>query len=116
MICPCCGGSGVLPLTPLEFKVWDTLRRAPDGLACVDLTARIYADRADGGPISGTHCVWSHAFRANKKLAAIGQRIVASGGPGSIYRLQRVRADDDGGERSNHSVRSAYPDQPIGKL
>ena len=91
MICPCCGGSGVLPLTRLEFRVWDTLRRAPDGLACADLTERVYADRPDGGPLSGTHSVWSHAHRANRKLAAVGQRIVASGGPGSIYRLVKVQ-------------------------
>jgi hypothetical protein len=90
MRCPCCGGSGVLRLTPLEFKVWDTLRRAPDGLACSELTERVYADRPDGGPLSGTHCIWSHAFRVNRKLAAIGQRITASGGPCSIYRLERL--------------------------
>jgi hypothetical protein len=93
MKCPCCNGSGVIPLTPLEFRVWDVLRRAGvDGLACADLTERVYADRPDGGPLSGTHSVWSHAHRANRKLAAIGQRIVASGGPGSIYRLVRIQA------------------------
>jgi hypothetical protein len=62
--------------------------KSAGGLACSDLTERVYADRPDGGPISGTHCIWVHAHRANKRLNAIGQRIVASGGPSSIYRLE----------------------------
>jgi hypothetical protein len=91
MKCPCCDGSGVIPLTPMQYRVWDVLRRSPDGLAAADLTQRVYSSRADGGPDSGVHCIWSHAFHANKRLTAIGQRIVASGGPGSIYRLVRVQ-------------------------
>ena len=36
MKCPCCDGSGAL--TPLQFRLSDALRRAPEGLACSDLT------------------------------------------------------------------------------
>jgi hypothetical protein len=99
MIFTFCGGSGVLPLTPLEFRVWDVLRRAPDGLACAALIERVYSDRPDGGPLTARNSIWSHAHRANRKLAAIGQRIVASGGPGSTYRLTRIRAHTHEGEK-----------------
>jgi hypothetical protein len=88
MRCPCCNGSGRIALTQMQFRVWDIVRRAgPDGISAEALTTRVYADRTDGGPISGTHCIWGHAFHANKVLQAIGQRIVSSGGPGSVYRL-----------------------------
>jgi hypothetical protein len=63
LTCPCCGGTGAIeaaspvPLTPLQFRLWDALRRSPEGLACAELTERVYADRPDGGPASGTHCI-----------------------------------------------------------
>jgi hypothetical protein len=94
MKCPCCDGTGRIALTPMQYKVWDVLRRVgPDGISATALTERIYADRADGGPDSGTHCIPTFVHRANKRLEAIGQRIVSSGGPGSTYRLERHDPD-----------------------
>jgi hypothetical protein len=88
MKCPCCGGSGRIALTQMQFRVWDIVRRAgPDGISAAALTERAYADRDDGGPVSGTHAIWVHAHHANKSLKAIGQRITSTGGPGSVYRL-----------------------------
>jgi hypothetical protein len=85
MKCPCCHGTGRIALTPMQFKIWDVLRRVgPDGISASALTERIYADRADGGPDTGTHCIPTFVHHANKRLAAIGQRIVSTGG----YRLE----------------------------
>jgi hypothetical protein len=92
MKCPCCDGTGRIALTPMQFRVWDVLRRAgADGISCSALAERVYADRPDGGPESATHCIWTHASLANRRLKELGQRIVATGGPGSIYRLERLR-------------------------
>ena len=92
MKCPCCDGTGRIALTRLQFKLWDALRRAgADGISCAGLVERVYADRPDGGPNNATQCIWGHAYHANKRLKELGQRIVATGGPGSIYRLERLR-------------------------
>ncbi len=93
MKCPCCDGTGIIPLSRMQFKVWDALRRAgPDGLSASALAERVYAGE-DGGPDTAINCIWGHAYHANKRLAALGQRIVSSGGPGSTYRLVRATAE-----------------------
>jgi hypothetical protein len=45
---------------------------------------------------AGAHRVPTFVHHANKKLAAIGQRIVSSGGPGSTYRLEFFSARSAG--------------------
>jgi hypothetical protein len=86
--CPCCAGTGRLMLTRMQFRIWDALRKAPHGLEASDLIDVAYSHRPDGGPASASQCVWGHVYHANKKLEAIGQRIVSTGGPGSVYRLE----------------------------
>jgi hypothetical protein len=88
-VCPACNGAGHISLTKMQFKIWDALRKAvPYGIETRDLVNIVYGDRADGGPENARNCIWAHAYHANKKLAGIGQRIVSTGGPGSVYKLE----------------------------
>ncbi len=95
--CPCCGGRGEIEerapveLHPLEFRIWDVVRRSPYGIGGIALTERVYAHRDDGGPDNAANVVRVTMGRANRKLASAGLRIVATTtGPSSVYKLQRL--------------------------
>jgi hypothetical protein len=96
MKCPCCNGVGEIEdaapvhLSPMEHRIWNTVRRSKHGITITDLTAHVYADRPDGGPISARHCIWVLTHAANKRLAAAKQRITATKGHGSVYRLEHL--------------------------
>lgn len=94
MKCPCCNGTGeIVPETPvrlsrMQARIWHFVRRSGYGISSEDLTDRIYADRADGGPISARRSIWVTVAATNKRLAAVKQKIVSTGG---VYRLEHLR-------------------------
>ncbi len=93
--CPCCqqpipdpiGFRPGIHLGAVEARLFQTLRRAPDGLTCGELIDIIYANRRDGGPEHNIISVM--AKNINRKIAPLGLRIKGTGGPGSVYRLLR---------------------------
>jgi len=95
--CPCCAGRGEIeekapvPLHPLEFRIWDVVRRSPGGISGRALTERVYADRADGGPDCADNVVRVTIVRVNRKLAPAGLRIACNKNGRSFgYKLQRL--------------------------
>jgi hypothetical protein len=95
--CPCCGGSGQIeeqapvPLTPLQFKIYDAVRRSKHGLGSRALIDRVYADRIDGGPDNPINTICQTIKNMNARLAVVGQRVHGTTrGVGSVYRLQRT--------------------------
>ncbi len=94
--CPCCGGRGEIeekapvPLFPLEFAIYDTVRRCPDGIGWRSLADRIYAG-ADGGPLHAGSSIRVTIMRVNRKLRGKGLKIAGTTtGPSSVYKLQRL--------------------------
>jgi hypothetical protein len=95
--CPCCGGSGQIeeqgpvPLTPLQFKIYDAVWRSKYGIDSRTLIDRIYADRIDGGPDNPRNAICVTIKNMNLRLATVGQSIGGTTrGRGSVYRLQRT--------------------------
>jgi hypothetical protein len=93
--CPTCNGSreiepqAPVPLAPLEFAIWDVVRRSKYGLDATAIADKVYANRYDGGPEFARTCVHLTIRRANRRLAAAGQQIVSSNrNRGSVYRIQ----------------------------
>jgi hypothetical protein len=79
-------------LTPMQFRVWDTLRKSRDGLTAPGLAAKVYSDRHDGGPLFASRCVFAAIKSANRRLRAAGVEI-ASTTPrvrGGAYKIQRI--------------------------
>jgi hypothetical protein len=96
--CPCCGGAGSIspaspvPLTQMEFAVWDAVRRSTYGLDAAAIATKVYADRIDGGPEYAKTCIYITIRRANRRLKAVGQQIVSTNrNRGSTYRIQYER-------------------------
>jgi len=92
--CPCCFGAGQIepqapvPLSLMQFRIFDIVRRSKHGIAGPDLTDRLYADRADGGPSSGRKCMQTQVFQLNKRLAKANLRIGAKTMHGPYFLLQ----------------------------
>ena len=96
-ICPCCVGAGVIEdgppvrLTKTQARIWDVVRRCPDGIAIDALAQRVYAHRDDGGPECAEKVVQVMIHFANKKLRTVGQVIKGCSGSGaSSYKLHRI--------------------------
>jgi hypothetical protein len=93
--CPCCGGAGQITerspvrLTMMQFRIWDIVRKL-DGISAADLVDRVYVNHPNGGPINAAKCICVIVHHANKRLAAVNQRIASSKGPGFLYRLQHL--------------------------
>lgn len=97
IICPCCLGKGEIEerspvhLSPMQFKIWDVVRRSKHGITGPDLTGKVYADKEDGGPLNANISVHVQIVKANIRLAPAKQRIVSTGGgPGALYRLKHT--------------------------
>ena len=92
--CPCCFGTGQIdrqapvPLAPQQFRIFDIVRRSEYGIAGSALANRLYADRQDGGPISGQRCVQSQVMQINKRLAKVNLRIGSKTRNGPYFLLQ----------------------------
>lgn len=97
LTCPCCGQAVASDpmeeararLSKLERAILDTVVRRP-GLPSVEIAARIYADRPDGGPLTANNCVTVAVVRANRKLRPLGLQLRAGRGAGHGYRLEQV--------------------------
>jgi hypothetical protein len=99
--CPCCNGSGEIepaspvPLTPMEFAVWDAVRKSKYGVDAAAIARQVYADRYDGGPLFAQNCIYLAIRRANRRLSAAGQQIVSTNrNRGSVYRIRHVGISD----------------------
>ena len=95
--CPCCLGKGeIRELAPVflpatQLRIYDMVRRSPHGLTAEAIGERIYANR-DDPPDHPVQTIWGLVQAANRRLAAVGERIVSTGGPGSLYKLQKGRS------------------------
>ncbi len=94
MKCPCCNGSGEIKehapvyLSPMQFKVYDTIRRSPHGITGPRLVDKVYADRHDGGPDYASVSVHVMIKRINDKLKGKKQQIWATNrGRGGVFKL-----------------------------
>jgi hypothetical protein len=97
LICPCCGGAGTIepaapvPLTPMQFRIWEAVRQSRHGLTAPEIAARIYADRYDGGPLHAQGCIYATIRSANHRLQAAGVEITSSTRTrGGIYKITQV--------------------------
>lgn len=92
--CPCCFGIGQIdqdppvPLAPQQFRIFDIVRRSKHGITSPVLADRVYADRQDGGPITGHKCVQTQVIQINKKLAKANLRIGPKTRNGPYFLLQ----------------------------
>lgn len=83
-----------MPLSPMQFRIFDIVRGSKDGITGTDLVNRIYAGVKDGGPLSAYHTVMVQVTRANKRLARKNLRIAtATGGRGSPFHLQHLSSE-----------------------
>ena len=103
--CPCCSGKGEIEeaspvfLPQAQLRIYNMVRRSPHGLTASAIAERLYANR-DDPPDHPVQSVWGLVQAANAKLAACGQKIISTGGPGSLYKLLKpapggVRHDAD---------------------
>lgn len=97
IICPCCLGSGEIeetapvPLSPMQFRIFDIVRRSTHGITNTQLVDRIYAPLADGGPMYAYQSVRVQIVRANERLAKANLRITtATHGRDSLLVLQQL--------------------------
>lgn len=96
-VCPCCGSALAAP-SRLD-GVLDQARLAPQGERVVRIVARrpgidrraladaLFAERADGGPLSAEQQVATVVCAANRKLGLLGLRVAAGMGVRSGYHL-----------------------------
>jgi hypothetical protein len=95
--CPTCGRA-FPPIIEVGGKrrqtMFDYVARHPEGVTVWQILETVWADDPNGGP--ELHNIVSvMAKQINTKLAELGAscRIRASGGPGSLYRLQECDVD-----------------------
>lgn len=96
--CPCCAGKGEIeerapvPLSPMQFRIYDIVRRSKYGIDGKTLVSRLYANREDGGPVNADISVRVQIVRINERLAPVKLRI-GSGtkGHNSPLRIQNLR-------------------------
>lgn len=93
--CPCCFGTGRIeeqspvPLTPLQFLIYDKVRRSKYGITGSDLVKSIYEDRIDGGPEWAQASMATTIFRLNVRLKLVGQRVRSGNGGNRSYKLEK---------------------------
>lgn len=95
--CPCCAGKGKIeerapvPLSPMQFRIYDIVRRSKYGIDTVGLVERVYSGQEDGGPLYAHRSVRTQITRANKRLLEAKLRIATGRqGPGNRYHLQHL--------------------------
>jgi len=90
LICPCC--KQVVPprlfLPKMLQRIYDCVSRHPAGVTRGQLMDDIYSDDPNGGP-EGFSVISVHVMRLNKRLEQVDLRIKGTGGPGSVFRLQK---------------------------
>lgn len=93
--CPCCAGKGEIddvppvPLTPMQLKIFNAVKRSPHGVGGDRLVDVIYADRVDGGPEYARVSLSVLIINANARLKAAGVEITTrvNGRRSLFYRL-----------------------------
>lgn len=95
--CPCCQGSGKIEeqapvhLSPMQFKIYDIVRKSKYGIEGSRLVDKVYADREDGGPDNASISVHVSISILNRRLAPVKQRVGCHArGRGGIYKLVRL--------------------------
>jgi len=79
--CPTCGRKlsekfGPHGLTWNENVIFSTVEAAGKrGISSPDLLAKLYQDRANGGPLFARECMYQAIHRLNRKIAATGRQI-----------------------------------------
>lgn len=93
--CPCCLGSGLVEkaapvhLSPMQLRIFQIVRAQNKGISGPRLTDLVYAGVKDGGPLRANASVYVQIRALNRRLAAIGQRVVCRPAQ-SGYRLEKV--------------------------
>lgn len=72
-------------LPPLQYRVWDEVRRAGDGIPMTTLVDKVYADKPNGGPLHAKKSVYVSIHELNKRLEKRKQRVSIRG---SVCRLE----------------------------
>jgi hypothetical protein len=97
MTCPCCAGAGTIeaaapvPLSPLQFAIWDCVRRSRGGLTAPMIAQQVYGGCADGGPLHAKTCIYLTIKSVNRRLAAVGIRIASTtGSRGGVYKIRPI--------------------------
>lgn len=84
IVCPCCGGTGRIeekapvPLPPMQFRIYDVVRRAKHGISGPRLIDAVYADRSDGGPEFAEQSVYVQIRNLNRRLAKVCLKVSAN--------------------------------------
>lgn len=89
--CPTCGrefGPKIRVGGRKRQALFDIVARYPDGVSTDRIADHLYADDPNGGPDDTGMNIRSQVAQLNKILAQHGLHIRATGGPGSVYRLQ----------------------------
>lgn len=95
--CPCCNGFGMIEerapvkMSPMQFRIYDIVRRAKHGIEGPDLVRKAYAHLPDGGPLEAGASVRTMIYHLNKRLAAVSEQVRAdTPGAGALYRIVRA--------------------------
>lgn len=73
-------------LTPMQAKIYLTVRAAKDGIPMPRLSNRVYEDRPDGGPESSFVTIRTQIYLLNKRLAPFGERVKSDAGAFKLFR------------------------------
>lgn len=75
-------------LSPLEYRIYDIVRKSKYGIPGPRLIDRVYADREDGGPDTAATSVYVTIKKANRKLKPAGIKIAGTTpGRGAVYKI-----------------------------
>jgi hypothetical protein len=100
MICPCCNGRGEIddqlpvPMTRMQQKIYEIVRRHPRGIASGRVINQVYADRSDGGPLHARESMFVIICRLNRKIRGHNLRIDTgpTGGEEGLLKLRKLDA------------------------
>jgi hypothetical protein len=94
--CPCCGQGlpqpialsdpNMVHLPTQQQALFNLVKANPEGLTSAQIRERIFHTNKDGEPYCH-QIVPTTTHHVNEKIAPWGLKIVASGGPGSVFRL-----------------------------
>ena len=80
-------------LPPLQYRIWDIVRRSGTGIRLDALVDRAYADDSEGGPAFAKQSVYVSIHKLNERLKKINQRVVCKG---SVCRLETIKQSANG--------------------
>lgn len=77
----------------LQQKLVNLLLERPDGMVMEELVDRLYAGEPNGAPLWASRSINVMAHRLNKKLPAMGYKMISTKGRGSRYKVVKLDAD-----------------------